>query len=333
MLPPNLQRRQSAGITKAKNKPNNRRMIPMRNPNDFVIENGVLKKYRGPGGAVVVPEGVASIGESAFEDCKKLTSIALPESVTSIGDGAFRGCSSLTSVTLPEGVTSIGDSAFRWCSSLMSINLPESLTSIGDWAFSGCSSLTSITLPEGVTAIGDSAFSFCTELTSVTLPDSIQKIGKDAFYYCIQLRQIQIPHPETLEIGDGAFTQCDSLVEDTGLLIIADRVFSFHAAGRGKPRVIIPDGIKRIERKAFDCGPIDLEMSLDCPVWETSGEAKRYGFAESVINRSGSTITFRGPDGKPTAYIVLACEEETEPKENGAILSIRTNADGFDFAL
>ena len=81
----------------------------MSNINDFVIENGVLKEYKGQGGDVVIPEGVKSIGDSAFEYCKSLTSIVIPESVTSIGDSAFWRCSSLTSVVIPEGVKSIGD--------------------------------------------------------------------------------------------------------------------------------------------------------------------------------------------------------------------------------
>ena len=34
----------------------------MSNPSDFLIENGVLKQYKGPGGDVVIPEGVTSIG-------------------------------------------------------------------------------------------------------------------------------------------------------------------------------------------------------------------------------------------------------------------------------
>ena len=235
----------------------------MSDPNDFVIENGVLKKYVGPGGDVAVPEGVTSIGENLFY---------------------------------------------------------------------GCGSLTSITLPEGLTIIGDSAFCFCVGLTSVTLPDSIQVIGKDAFHYCKQLKQIHIPHPQTLEIGESAFTQCDGLVDDTGLLIIAGRVFSFHSARGEKRRAVIPDGVKQIERHAFDCGPIDLEMSLNCPAWQTYGEASPYGFAESVINRSGSTITFRGSDGKTAAYVVLACEGETTPRKNGAILSIRSKDGAFDFS-
>lgn len=33
---------------------------------DFVIENGVLKKYKGKGGDVVIPDSVTSIGKEAF---------------------------------------------------------------------------------------------------------------------------------------------------------------------------------------------------------------------------------------------------------------------------
>ena len=45
----------------------------MENNQDFVIENGVLTKYNGPGGDVTIPEGVTEIGGSAFDGCKKLT--------------------------------------------------------------------------------------------------------------------------------------------------------------------------------------------------------------------------------------------------------------------
>ena len=45
----------------------------MENKQDFVIENGVLQKYKGPGGDVTIPEGVTEIESSAFYGCKKLT--------------------------------------------------------------------------------------------------------------------------------------------------------------------------------------------------------------------------------------------------------------------
>lgn len=45
--------------------------------NDFVIEKGVLKKYQGSGGAVVIPDSVTSIGENAFAWCRNLTSVTI----------------------------------------------------------------------------------------------------------------------------------------------------------------------------------------------------------------------------------------------------------------
>ncbi len=46
----------------------------------------------------IIPEGVTSIGNSAFYYCTGLTSIEIPSSVTSIGNYAFGGCTSLASV-------------------------------------------------------------------------------------------------------------------------------------------------------------------------------------------------------------------------------------------
>ena len=176
----------------------------MSNPNDFIIENGVLKKYVGSGGDVVIPEGMTSIGAFAFFNCSNLTSVTIPESVTSIGDSAFYSCSSLTNVTIPDGVKSIGKSVFRDCSSLVSITLPEGVTSIGGWAFYNCSSLTSMTIPEGVTDIGDSAFEWCSSLTNVTIPESVTSIGDSAFEWCHGLTSVVIPD-SVARIGKKSF--------------------------------------------------------------------------------------------------------------------------------
>ena len=110
----------------------------MNDTNGFVIENGVLVKYTGPGGDdVVIPRGVTDIGYNAFRRCKRLISVTIPDGVTSIGGAAFCYCTSLTSVTIPNSVTTIGEDAFRGCSNLSSVTIPSGV-SIGRNAFLGC---------------------------------------------------------------------------------------------------------------------------------------------------------------------------------------------------
>ncbi len=66
------------------------------------------------GTSFAVPDGVISIGVSAFNSCTSLTGVTIPDSVTSIGDSAFAYCDNLTSVIIGNSVTSIGESAFEY---------------------------------------------------------------------------------------------------------------------------------------------------------------------------------------------------------------------------
>ena len=141
--------------------------------------------------SLTLPAGITSIGEGAFWHCSGLTSLNLPAGITEIGSFAFSGCSGLTSLTLPAGITSIGDYAFSRCSGLTSLNLPAGITTIGYAAFSGCSGLTSLTLPAGITEIYGSAFKNCTGLTSLNLPAGITSIGGGAFYGCSGLKEVR----------------------------------------------------------------------------------------------------------------------------------------------
>ena len=54
---------------------------------------------------VILPEGITSIGERAFQSCTTLKSIQLPKKVTKIGKYAFINCRQLTNIQLPDGVT------------------------------------------------------------------------------------------------------------------------------------------------------------------------------------------------------------------------------------
>lgn len=133
--------------------------------NDFIIENGILKKYNGNGGDVEIPNGVTEIGSCAFENCIGLTSVIIPDSVTIIHGAAFFECTNLTSVTFSNNLKTISVSAFKGCTSLTSATFTDGLTMIDDWAFWGCTSLTSVTIPSSLRALGYSAFYGCNQLT------------------------------------------------------------------------------------------------------------------------------------------------------------------------
>ena len=207
------------------------------------------------------------IGEKAFKDCSRLTSLTLPVGITSIGYDAFAYCSGLTSLTLPAGITSIGEYAFSRCSGLTSLTLPAGITSIGISAFAYCSGLTSLTLPAGITSINYGAFLDCSGLTSLTLPDGITSIGSRAFYGCSGLTSLTLPAGIT-SIGDDTFYGCSGLTSLTlpaGITSIGEYAFSRCS---GLTSLNLPAGITSIDKYAFSgCSRL---TSLTLPAGITS---------------------------------------------------------------
>ncbi len=229
--------------------------------------------YCGIGGLrnVVIPDGVTSINDHAFQNCWSLESITIPDSVTSIGYSAFNGCIRLKNVTIPGSVTSMGGMTFYGCSSLASVTIQEDVASIASHAFTRCSSLTSITIPGsvkvieyeafdgcwrltsvmmqyGVTEIGQSAFNDCSSLTSVTIPNSVTKISGGAFDGCSSLASVTIPDSATFLSG---FSGCTNLTS----IIIPDSVTSIGGGAfmncTGLTSIIIPDSVTSIGNLAF----------------------------------------------------------------------------------
>ena len=217
---------------------------------DFEIKDGVLIKYKGKGGEVVIPNSVKSIGDNAFENCRDLTSIAIPNSVKSIGWGAFYDCTRLTSITIPNSVTSIGNSAFCGCTGLTSITIPNSVTSIGCRAFEACSRLTSITIPNSVTKIENSVFDGCTGLTSITIPNSVVSIGEWAFANCTGLTSITIPNSVT-SIENSAFLGCSGLTSITIPNSVTSIKGNAFASCLGLISITIPNSVTVIGSGAF----------------------------------------------------------------------------------
>ena len=217
---------------------------------DFIIEAGVLKKYKGNDSVVRIPSGVTQIGENAFRGCRFLTEIVIPDSVTSIGGRAFFGCESLTKIVIPDGVTSIGEFAFYECKSLANVMIPNSVTSIGSAAFEDCSSLANIEIPNGIKSIESFVFNGCTSLANVIIPNSVTSIGIYAFNNCTSLTKIKIPN-SVISIGEKAFYNCASLTNieiSNSITIVSKGTFG---GCTSLASVIIPYGVKSVDKDAF----------------------------------------------------------------------------------
>ena len=130
-----------------------------------------------------------------------------------IGDFAFYNCSRLTSLTLSSNITKIGTCAFYECSGLKEVkfcineDLETYLTKGHPYIDVNCGinyylndkEVTSIVIPSNVTSLGLCAFQNCIGLTNLTLSSNITEIGGSAFKGCSGLKEVKFCINEDLE--------------------------------------------------------------------------------------------------------------------------------------
>ena len=225
----------------------------------------VLYKYIGtmPSNTTLkIPEGIVSVSNGAFDDCKGLVSLYLPSTLRDISRKAFYDCDSLSYIeiaknnpvyhsagnciietnsktlvfgcknsTIPTNgsVAIIGEGAFYDCYYLTQISIPDSVKKIESSAFYGCNKLSSVSIGNGVTEIQSRAFKDCAELSTVTLGTNVQIIGEECFYECYDLTNIVLPD-SIKRIEKSAFqaTNLKSVVIGSSLEFIGEKAFSFY---------------------------------------------------------------------------------------------------------
>lgn len=168
------------------------------------IKGGILRKYRGDGAGVDIPDGVLAIDEYVFRGTN-VHHVSIPGSVAVIGVYAFNSCKRLAGIEIPDSVSVIGDSAFSRCKNLLSAKVGGII--IQERAFMKCTDLRSVTLSNHVRVIGDEAFYGCQCLESIVIPDSVTQIGSGAFAGCGRLRTVIIGKG-VRHIGEHAFAGC-----------------------------------------------------------------------------------------------------------------------------
>ena len=153
-----------------------------------------ITKYNGSAKNIVIPselggKPVTAIGEEAFFQNKTITSVKIPEGVTSIGNSAFAQ-TNLTEVEIPKSVKNIERYAFNCCYNLEEVTILGGVQSTGDHAFAYCTRLKKVIISDGAEIIETSAFYGCSSLTEVTIPKSVTSIEYEAFGDCDALKTV-----------------------------------------------------------------------------------------------------------------------------------------------
>lgn len=233
--------------------------------------------YKGSGGAVEIPNTingipVTDIGNSAFANNQKLTSVSIPAGIKNIGQQAFTGSRSMTKILVDPNnpnYSSYSGVLFNKertiliaCpGGLAENNIPSSVTSIGSYAYAECRNIKEISIPAGVTVIGDNAFKRCRSLTGINVDANspnytsiegmlLNKAGTTLITCPAGKTAASIPQSVTV-IGANAFDDCLYLLEiiiPSGVTEIGDMAFQ----GCMEVRTInIPAKVAKVGKQCF----------------------------------------------------------------------------------
>ncbi len=238
---------------------------------------------------VIFPNGIAAIGNHAFNGCTALRHIDLAD-VRHIEIGAFQNCINLEVVD--NGVlTRVHENGFDDCESLTTIDL-SNVVEIDDYGFVNCENLTDVNL-QNLDDIGAHAFSGCLNLTlktDTTIP-GFTAVAEYAFSKCAKLGEngTTIDLTETTTVGRHAFDDCEHLQISSGdlaeLTDVGQYAFSeCFVLGKGQ-EFVIPNLVSVGEASFSKCYELNIVEGL-----ENLTEIPNYAFQACTLLTGYSTI-------------------------------------------
>ena len=158
---------------------------------------------------LVIPDGLTFIGDYAFYGAKCLETVTVPETLATIGASSFQNCSSLNRINISDlsawckisfaGSTSnplyYAKNLYQNGILLKDLVIPDDILEIESNSFVNCSSITRLVIHKDVLSIGASAFSGCKSLSEVyQWGINPPTLGANAFTNILSSAHIYVPH-------------------------------------------------------------------------------------------------------------------------------------------
>lgn len=182
---------------------------------EFDAATGTILGYRGGHTRLILPQTidgvqVQAIGSKAFFARRDIRRVQLPEGLVSLGESAFFG-TDLEEIILPGTLERIDEKALS-SASLPALELPGGVKEIGREAFS-FNRLAHLVLPEGLESLPEKVFSNNASLEDIVFPESLKSIGKEAFAGCSALNYMVFSGKSLPSIAQDAFLGCDKVAD------------------------------------------------------------------------------------------------------------------------
>jgi len=198
-----------------------------------------------------VKAAVVGIYDYAFRHEDKLTRVNFPKTLRYIRPNAFEMCASLDSLILPESLQELYQEAFKYCYGLTYAKISAQL--VMDDAFSDCPKLEEVVFTNHVNQV-HGAFTNCKKIKRVILEDGPREIffsfsgttnDKKAVFYESSLDSVYAGCGYDYEIYP--FPGVKRPVLGPKATVIPRAYYQ----GDSQAEIIIPEGIRKINREAF----------------------------------------------------------------------------------